>query len=58
MAMRHAVIRPASLSDVPESYRREHVSAGPWVNYTVPRNFYLQSLYDAEWRLRGFAKSP
>ena len=49
-------LRPASLSDVPERYRREY-SGGPWER-DDEINMALENLYHAEWKLRGFERSP
>ena len=54
------VLRPACLSDVPKTYFRQdqycHDGIAIW---SVHHQFKpLLNLYDAEWRKRGFLRSP
>ena len=56
--MTNPCLRPASPSDVPmyETYRDGSTTLWRPIRYLAGES--LELLYDAEWRLRGFERSP
>jgi len=47
-------LRPACLDDIPRPLGVDRIAECHW----VWRADFLELLYDAEWRLRGYKRSP
>lgn len=57
--MKNSVLRPACLSDVPQSFYTSIESPALEVMQLIYEPFCaIRRLYDAEWRKRGFLRSP